>query len=136
MPSSRQQHFRNVASDTQDDRVRAILGVRRIPPVELKWLRRYHRYLASTLSFPFAASFHEVVSPLEEITHTVAVLSLVDPVENATADGLLCRALQDGKLVELPLVELEVEPQSRNFRLIEDYWYWAWNERRRGRSAG
>jgi len=29
----------------------------------------------------------------------------------------------------LPMFELEIPPNSRNFRLIEDYWYWLWNWR-------
>jgi hypothetical protein len=135
---SSEQHLQRSPIGTQDGRVRAILGVPGgpLPPVEEKWLRRYYRYLAGTLSFPFPARYHEAVSPWEEITHTVTVLGLVDPAEIATDDGLLCRVLQEGILAELPLVDLEVEPHDRNFQFVEDYWYWAWNGRRKGRSAG
>ncbi|NUQ62718.1 MAG: hypothetical protein HUU20_09525 [Pirellulales bacterium] len=86
---------------------------------------------------PFCAFYHEAVNPLEDISHVVSVLEILDPSEHSSSDGLLCRAIDEGgKVLEVPLMELEVDPQSPNFALIEDYWYWAWNGRRAGKAAG
>ncbi len=125
MPASSHQHCKKTVQRTQDDRVRAILGVRdgSLPPIEQEALRKYYRYLSGALWFPLSARYHEAASVLEDITHTVTVLGLIDPADNVADEGLLCRAVKDGKTIEVPLVELEVDRQSRNFQLIEDYWY-------------
>jgi hypothetical protein len=44
-------------------------------------------------------------------------------------DGLFCKTRKAEYELDLPLIELEIPPNSRNFQLIEDYWYWLWNWR-------
>ncbi len=94
-------------------------------------LRRYQQFLNRMLSFPFEAVYHEPVSPLEDISHAVVVVAVVDPDNYPEAEGLNCRVILGGGAVEVPLVDLEVDPHSQNFEFIEDYWYWAWNGQRR-----
>lgn len=98
------------------------------PPLNQDSLRRFHQTLESNLAFPFPAVYHEPVGQTGDATHQVTVVGLCDPSTHSTKQGLLCRAVRHGELVELPLVEIEVSFGNLNFELIEKYWSWAWNE--------
>jgi hypothetical protein len=50
-------------------------------------------------------------------------------VPNFEDTALLCRVIKGVREEEVPLVDLEVEENHPNFRLLEDYWYWIWNWR-------
>ncbi len=118
---------------SQEGRILAALGLVRgpLPRVVLRWLMRYHDYLAANLRLPFEARCPEENSTSRIWAATVMIVGLIPPMNQACDDsGLLCKAVRGRtELVEVPLVELEVENDKSNAELIEDYWYWFWNWR-------
>lgn len=122
----------------QDQRIRAVLNAPDgpLPPVDPEALRRYYRFLKGRLLLPFRAVYFEQVNRWEDARYRVTVVGLHDPAELPADQGLVCRAVRQGKPVDLPLVELEIDHENPNFQLIEDYWSWAWNRLPMARAAG
>jgi hypothetical protein len=116
-----------------EDRIRAALGLEsgRLPGVGRETLQAYYDYLASSLSFPFEARYPEPIGLHEEIIRTVTVVGLLDPEKNldGPSTGLVCKAQQGRRKIELSLADLEVDQHDPNHELVEDYWYWFWNWR-------
>lgn len=121
-----------------EQRIRDILNAPAgsLPPVDRVSLGRYHAYLIGRLVFPFRAVYYEQVGRWEDARYEVTVVGLADPSAYPADQGLICRAVRQGKRIQLPLVELEISPESRNFQLIEDYWSWAWNRLVAGQAVG
>ena len=117
----------------QRDRIVEALGAwgEHLPRVDDETLSRYYKYLTARLSFPFAATYPEAKTSLEEMEHRCTVVELLDPAKDICDefDGILCKTRKGGYEINLPLTELEVPTDSPNFQLIEDYWYWFWNWR-------
>jgi hypothetical protein len=123
-----------VISDAdQEDRIRVALGVpvdRGIPKVNRNTLWRYYSYLSAKLRFPFIAECPEPTAASEEREFRCVVLSLLSPESfGDESGGLSCRVRSENCRLNLPLIELVVPQNCRNFQLIEDYWYWLWNWR-------
>jgi hypothetical protein len=116
-----------------EDRVRAALGVRGgpLPEVGRESLQRYFEYLSVHLRLPFEARYPEPVGLHEEIVRTVTVTGILDPAKvlGCQSLGIVCRAKQGKRIVELSLADLEVDELDPNHALLEDYWYWFWNWR-------
>jgi hypothetical protein len=119
----------------QERRIRIALGLEKghLPNVGIEWLRRYFKYLAANLSFPFEAQLTEEIGYYRQPAYTsVKVLAMVDPDKIPAEQeyfGLFCKVLKAGQETEVPLVDLEVDENNQNYRLLEDYWYWIWNWR-------
>jgi hypothetical protein len=117
----------------QDDRVAAALGLTGddpLPEVAEKSLRKYHAYLAAHLSFPFEATFSEETGPFQDRTVSVTVVGLLPADDWDDMYGLLCEARAGGRLLEVPLGEIEVRKKGApNRQLVADYSYWFWNWR-------
>ena len=99
----------------------------RVPAfVDKRTLFQYFEYLSDNLSFPFTTHYPEPRPPLEEDQYECSVLELLDPSKYASDefDGIFCKTSKAGFEVNLPLVELGISPESPNFQVIEDYWYW------------
>ncbi len=99
--------------------------------VDEETLSRYYKYLTVRLSFPFAATYPEAKTSLEESQHHCTVMELLDPANDICDefDGILCKTRKGKYEVTLPLIELEISQVSSNFQLVEDYWFWFWNWR-------
>ena len=114
---------------SREERIAAAIGAiggRLLPVVSEDTLKRYHRYLAARLSFPFAArSCGDSDTGAEEIW-VVGLTSAADTTTNLSS-GVLCLVRWAGREIVLPLFELELEESDANSLLIEDYWYWFWN---------
>jgi len=114
-----------------EDRIRALLGFQKgtsLPNVNSETMLRYYRYLLNRLTLPFEALYSsDAVSSVSPVT----VTGLVDPQTMPSDDrtGLCCIAYHRNRLDFLPLVDIEVEHDSPNFPLLEDYWFWLWNGR-------
>lgn len=120
------------AADSREARIGRILGSARpgyLPQVTLQSLCRYHDYLQRHLRFPFRAEFHDETQ--RGALRRVTVHGLVDPLlaPGDVSAGVLCRASLGGRETIVPLAELELSEDDPNARLIDDYWYWAWNWR-------
>lgn len=113
----------------QDQRIRAILATAAgpLPAVGSESLDRYYHFLTGRLALPFQAVYYEQVGRWDDARYRVTVVGLRDPAKHPVDQGIICRAVRRGKPVDLPLVELEIDPENPNFQLIEDYWSWAWN---------
>ena len=116
-----------------EDRIRAVLGVSDgpLPEVRNETLQRYYAYLTTHLSLPFQVRHPEPIGLHEEIVRTVRVVGILDPskVLDGESLGIVCKARQGKRRIELSLADLEVEEDDPNHQLIEDYWYWFWNWR-------
>jgi hypothetical protein len=119
----------------QEQRIAIALGLDKgpLPNVGIEWLRKYFKYLAANLAFPFEAQHTEEIGYYRQPAYSqVQVIALLDPDKNPGQDeysGLICRILKVEQEIEVPLVDLEVDEEHPNFQLIEDYWYWIWNWR-------
>ena len=111
----------------QDDRIRMVFGLTSndpLPDVDEETLEAYHEYLSRNLTFPFRAEHGAEYGHPEP----VKVIGLGDPDEEPMIDetyGILCEARVEGRVVTLPLGELEDAKPNR--RLIDDYCYWFHN---------
>ncbi len=91
---------RPLASDNQDDRIRAILGLTSdapLPEANGENLFKYHAYLAAHLSFPFLAIHWRDTGPFQSQKYKASVAGLTDlddyyPTEG---HGLLCEVRHD-----------------------------------------
>lgn len=122
------------SADSRERRIRTIIGNPQrgaLPRVTPQALARYYDYLRHHLSFPFEAHFHEESGPERGAVRRVTVTGLIDPTltaSDATA-GIFCSALLRHHEIAVPLAEIELDAEDLNARLIDDYWYWAWNWR-------
>ena len=94
-------------------------------------LFRYYQYLSANLRFPFVAHYPEPTNSREEGEFRCVALGLLGP-EYQPGDewtGCIPKTRKGPHELNLPLIELAVPQNSRNFQLIEDYWYWLWNWR-------
>lgn len=121
--------------DDQRGRILAALGLAddRLAVLDDDTLQRYYGHLSESLSFPFTAHYPHPTSPGEEVLCQCTVLGLLDPSTcvGDEIDGIFCKTQKAEFEVNLPLVELEVSKDSRNFQMIEDYchWFWTWRFR-------
>jgi hypothetical protein len=129
MPAERPRKRR---TDGQTDRLRAILDGTgdRLPRVGLETLRRFHGYLAEHLAFPFEGRLSDPIGPHRDTKSSLSVLRLLDPVREYAPEemyGLICKAEQNGRRIELPLERIDVEEGRPHYQLLEDYRHWLWN---------
>jgi len=122
-----------VADACQEDRIKIVFGLsmdRATPKVNRRTLIRYYEYLSTHLLFPFVAQYPELTNLSEERDFRCLATSLVSPATLGDEfDGLFCTVRKEKCKLNLPLIELIVPQTTRNFQLIEDYWYWLWNWR-------
>jgi hypothetical protein len=118
--------------DGQIDRPRAILDSTgdRLPRVGLETLRGFHDYLAEHLAFPFEGRLRDPIGPHQDTKSPLLVLRLLDPVQEYAPEemyGLICKAEQNGRRIELPLDRIDVEEGGPPYQQLEDYRHWLWN---------
>ncbi len=121
---------RPLSTRDPDDRIRAIFGLTSddpLPPANRENLRRYARYLATHLSFPFRANYVVETGPFQLSEYLVTVVGLVGADDCDEGDGVLCAVEQHGETFELPVASLVVYRNRRHRQLIEDYSYWFGN---------
>lgn len=120
-----------LSSEEQDDRVRMVFGLTSndpLPAADTETLATYHGYLSKHLAFPFTAQYVPDYGNPEQVN----VIGLGDPDDELMIDetyGILCEARRKGRIVPLPLGELDKAKGNRNQQLTEDYCYWFWNWR-------
>jgi hypothetical protein len=102
-----------------------------LPKVDEGTLSRYYKYLVDHLDFPFTAYYPEPTNSYEHDQFRCTALELLDPASRLgdEFDGIFCKVQKGRYEIELPLIELDLPPDSPNFQLVEDYWYWFWNWR-------
>jgi hypothetical protein len=125
---------RSLSKDDQDDRIRALFGLTsddRLPFVNDDNLCKYHRHLATHLSFPFEAQCQAGVQiesgRFEEKPILATVTGLLHSDHYDENCGILCEATEDGGSVDLSLAEIESTVNIHNRQLVEDYAYWFHN---------
>jgi len=96
----------------QDDRVRMAFGLTHddpIPEIGHDTLLTYHRYLAASLKFPFAAVYgEEQVGPYSRRLVSMTVTGLLAPEGSSFFEevGLICTGRDRGEAIVFPLVLL------------------------------
>jgi hypothetical protein len=114
---------RPLSPDDAEDRVRAVFGLTSddpVPAVNLESQRKYHAYLAAHLPFPFEAKrMDDYGEPSSEVT----VTGLSGELPPDGVSSIVCEALEDGRPVQCPLLDLLVEDDQVG-GLLEDYEYW------------
>lgn len=118
--------------DRQTERLRAILDgtEERLPRVRVEALRRFHAYLVEYLPFPFEARLCNPSGPHQDTESPLSVIRFLDPVREYAPEemyGLICKAVQNGHRIELPLDRINVAQDSPMSQLLEDYRHWIWN---------
>jgi hypothetical protein len=114
--------------DEAEKRVAVILGVKKgrsLPKVSKQTLKKYHAYLRTNLEFPFKAE-------VEGLKGEATIYSLfdLDDCPELTFYGLFVSGRQDGRVIELPLVDIfEIDGKGQNKQILEDYCFWFWNHR-------
>jgi hypothetical protein len=101
-----------------------------LPRVSLETQRRINNYLAAHLPFPFEARLSSPIGPHRDIVSPLQVIRLLDPVNEYAPEemfGLICKAVQKGEQIELPLERIVVEADTPYFQLLEDYRHWLRN---------
>jgi len=124
----RQITTRPLCPKDQDDRIRMIFGLTSndtLPDVDGLALETYYGHLSTHLAFPFTAEHGEEYGHPER----VKIIGFGDPDEPMIDEmyGILCEARMEGRLVTLPLGELDNVKGKQNRELIEDYCYWLHN---------
>jgi hypothetical protein len=98
-----------------------------MPRVDLYSLRRFHDHLAGHLTFPFEGKLMSPIGPHRDTESPLSVVRLMDPVREYAPEegyGLICKAVQNGGRIELPLARIDVAADSPNRQLLDDYHYW------------
>lgn len=120
---------RPLSPKDQDDRIRMVLGLTSndpLPEVDDETLEQYHKYLKSSLVFPFQAECRARLGrPMR-----IKVIGLGDSDEEPVINGkygLSCEARFGGQIVTVPLGELDNVKGKPNRQLVEDYCYWYHN---------
>lgn len=119
---------RPLSPKDQDGRIRMIFGLTSndtLPDVDGETLEAYCGHLSTHLVFPFTASHgHEYGHP-----ERVTIIGLDDAEEPMIDEmyGILCEAQMEGRVVMLPLGELDEVKGKPNRQLVEDYCYWLHN---------
>ncbi|MCE5267657.1 MAG: hypothetical protein LLG00_07210 [Planctomycetaceae bacterium] len=124
-------HF---ALANQDDRIRTIFGLTGdspIPSVASATLETYYDHLVRQLSLPFDALCCEIGKDKRQLVHQIEVTELMDPRQNHNRGphGLLCKARNHDRQLEIPVTELGLRDDSPNSQLLDDYTYWFVNWR-------
>lgn len=124
----RQIATRPLSPTDQDDRIRITFGLTSndtLPVVDGETLETYYAHLSTHLVFPFAAKHGEAYGHPER----VKVIGLGDPDKPMIDEmyGILCEARIEGRVITLPLGELDEIKGKPNHQLIEDYCYWLHN---------
>ena len=103
----------------------------RLPKVDEATLARYYLYLCKKLAFPFAAWYPNPAEGRQAHKACCWVAELIDPANGVgdTFDGIFCKVHHGQQALVLPLIELELPPESANYHLVESYWYWFWHWR-------
>jgi hypothetical protein len=117
----------------QKQRIRDALGSTNewLPAVDETTLGQYYRYLAANLTLPFTAHFPKPTTSAEQSEFRCTVVSLIDPTKylGDGFDGIFCTTRKGEYDLNLPLIDLYLPENSKNFQLIKDYWFWFWNWR-------
>ena len=115
----------------EDDRIRMVFDLTSndpLPDVDDETLEIYHEHLLKNLAFPFTAEYGAEYGHPKQ----VKVIGLGDPDDDPMIDdmyGILCEARMEGRVVTLPLGELEDAKGKPNRQLVKDYCYWFHNFR-------
>lgn len=121
---------KRMSRNSPEARLRAILSVaddEAMPRVDLYSLRQFHDYLAGHFTFPFEGTLMSPIGPHRDTASPLSVIRLMDPVEEYAPEemyGLICKAVQNGKRIELPLARVDVAKDNLNRQQLDDYHYW------------
>ena len=77
--------------------------------------------------FPFEGKLNSPVGPHRDTASPLSVVRLMDPVAEYAPEesgGLICKAIQNGERIELPLDRIDVAGDSQNHQFLGDYGYW------------
>jgi hypothetical protein len=120
---------RSLSPKDPDDRIRMLFGLTSndpLPDVDYEALKTYHKYLLRNLVFPFTAEHRGEYGHPER----VSVIGLGDTHEEPMIDdhyGIICEARLEGKIMNLPLGELDDANGKPNRYIVDDYCYWFHN---------
>ncbi len=115
-----------LSKHNQEDRIRAVFGLTSddlLPERDRSSERTYFEYLKAHLLFPFQADCWDANFSRRMFVRRVSVLSMAERCEPADF-GILCLANDGKNYLEAPLADLDVDKNSPNGPLLEDYVYW------------
>jgi len=118
---------RPLSKHDPEDRIRAIFALTSddaLPPANSENVRRYARYLATQLSFPFQAEIIVEPEPFTLKACPITVVGLLGVEDCDEEDGVLCKVERPGQSTTVPLAALEMRKRSQQCQLVHDYSYW------------
>ena len=120
-----------LASEFQDDRIRAVFGLTTddpLPPRNWDTDEKYYHYLKATLQFPFTVRYIDESVPYDNgRDRTGTVIQMFEDFHTDEGHGAMCQIREGDRLREMPLAELDVPEDNPNFEIIDDYTYWLYN---------
>jgi hypothetical protein len=118
--------------DEADMRIARLFGLpedEEPPEVTEETLEVYYEHLRTRLRFPFDGEYTRETGPLQDTSYAITVTGLADVEDGDEFYGLLCEGRQGRRRVVVPLAEIDVDSDTPNFQLIDDYRVWFWNNR-------
>jgi hypothetical protein len=118
--------------DEADRRIARLFGLaedEEPPEVTEETLEVYYEHLRTCLRFPFDGEYTRETGPLQDTAYAITVTGLADVEDGDAFYGLLCEGRQGRRHVVVPLAEVDVDSDTLNFQLIDDYQTWFWNNR-------
>lgn len=117
-----------LSRDDPEDRIRAVFGLSGddpLPNASQPSQQQYLDYLRARLSFPFHADYPPASELGSDKSEEIVVLGFADaPLDRK--EGIVCKARKAAHEFDVPLQDLRVREDDRNFEPIEDYTFWIW----------
>jgi hypothetical protein len=113
-----------LSMDNQDDRIRAVFGLTTddpLPEDTRDSQQTYFTHLKAHLKFLFAARFNDQA---QRRMRNVMVVGMCDEFPVDESYGVMCNVMSRDEKAEIPLSELEVDEEDRNYQTVDDYTYW------------
>ena len=115
---------RPLSADNQIDRISMVFGLTSNDPLPYDSEATeliYFKYLKANLTFPFAARSFD---PIKDRKRDLTVTGMCEDFPIDEGFGVVCDVLDGGEKAQMPLSELEVDPDNPNYQMVDDYITW------------
>jgi hypothetical protein len=119
----------NMSWTEQEQRILRVFQFQKnLLEVDTAALEKYCAFLTKNLLFPIQGTFDQETGSLHHTTYPVIVEHLSEDIDEFY--GIYVEGVAGKKNVEIPLADFDCNTTDhRNYRLIDDYKTWFWNNR-------
>jgi hypothetical protein len=115
----------------QEKRILQILhwqDQKNLPMVSNETLKTYFAFLQKNVTFPMKGTYEQGTGLFEKTLCPITIMELLDDIDEFY--GIFFEGIARKKNKAIPLAEFNCTRKDlRNFRLIEDYRMWFWNNK-------